>query len=79
MAGWVFSVSLSSSSGPSKISRESGKPRASSASAKVWGGDEEFIGEFAAHAYGLRTLPRKEKSQFFLHFREDCILPDQRE
>src|ERR1039458_5589835 len=36
MAGWVFSVRRRSSSGPSKINFEIGKPSASSASAKVW-------------------------------------------
>ena len=35
IAGWVFSVSLRSSSGPSKQSREMEKPRASSISSKT--------------------------------------------
>ena len=28
---------------------------------KGLGGNRKALGEFAAHAYGLRTLPRKEK------------------
>src|SRR3989338_5471850 len=35
MAGWVLAVSFNSSSGPSKQSRESGKPAARSASSKT--------------------------------------------
>ncbi len=37
---------------------------------KGLGGDGETSPEFAAHANGLRTLPRKEKSDFGGHFRE---------
>ena len=43
---------------------------------KGLGGDRKTLGKLAAHANGLRTLPRKEKSNFCGHFREDCIAPD---
>ena len=69
MAGCVFSVSRRSSSGPSKQSCESGKPSAASASAKVCSGNGKSLGKLAAHANGLRTLPRKEKSNLCGHFR----------
>jgi len=35
-------------------------------------GDGEASPEFAAHANGLRTLPRKKKGEFDGHFREHC-------
>ena len=34
--------------------------------------DRKTLGKIAAHANGLRTLPRKEKSDLGSHFREDC-------
>jgi hypothetical protein len=37
---------------------------ASSASAKVWAATGKRSAKFAAHANGLRTLPRKEESDF---------------
>ena len=36
-------------------------------------GNGKSLGELAAHAYGLRTLPRKEKGDLVGHFSEDCI------
>ena len=51
-AGWVFSVSPSSSSGPSQQSRERGKPRAASASAKA----ARASGTAAAHARPMPTF-----------------------
>ncbi len=42
-------------------------------SSKGLGGDGKVVGKLAAHAYGLRTLPRKEKGNFGGHFRKDCI------
>ena len=35
-------------------------------------GNGKTLGKFAAHAYALRTLPRKEKCKFISHAREDC-------
>jgi hypothetical protein len=37
-------------------------------------GDGEVVGEVAAHANGLRTLARKEKSESGRHFRKDFIV-----
>ena len=36
-------------------------------------GDVKMLGEFAAHAHGLRTLTREKKCDFRCHSREDCI------
>ena len=36
-------------------------------------GNRETLGEIAAHAHGLRTLPRKEKCNLLIHSIEDCI------
>ncbi len=38
-------------------------------------GNGKSFGEIAAHANGLRTLPRKEKGDLVGHFSEDCIGP----
>ena len=61
IAGCVFSVSVSRSSGPSKISRLSGSPSASSASAKRVAADRKGVGERLAHADLLRSLSGKDE------------------
>src|ERR1035437_8631998 len=39
------------------------------------GGYRKKLREVAPHADGLRTLTRKKKSEFGVHFRGDCIPP----
>ena len=62
MAGCVFSVSRRSSSGPSKHSLRKRKAERRVGLGKGFGGYGKSLGKLAAHANGLRTLPRKEKS-----------------
>ncbi len=63
IAGCVFSVSLRSSSGPSKQSFEIGKPSAASASSKTACDSGKLRVEVAAHAGILRGLAGKEESE----------------
>jgi len=70
MAGWVFSVSFRSSSGPSKSVLKSGSRelrRLRQRFARRW----EELREIAAHADGLRTLAWKEKCKFGVHAIQD--------
>ncbi len=61
IAGWVFSVSSSCSSGPSKHSRLNDSPSAASASSNVCAADGKRVGQRLAHADFLRALPRKNE------------------
>ena len=61
MAGCVFSVSTSRSSGPSKHSWLSGSPSAASASSNTASALRVGLGQRAAHADFLRALPWKHE------------------
>ena len=39
---------------------------------KCFGGNGKALGEFAAHANGLRTLSGKKEGDLFDHCKEDC-------
>ena len=68
IAGCVFSVSRRSSSGPSKQSLESAKSERLIGLGKRLGSNRKSLGQLAAHANRLRTLARKQKTQFFVSF-----------
>ena len=72
-AGCAFSVSVSSLSGPSNISRDRCCDRASSTSSNSWRAGAKRLGQRLAHAGRLRSLAGKDKSPF--HVR--CILASQ--
>ena len=59
--------SVSSSSGPSKASLDSGRPSTASACGEEGGGGGGVRAEFAAHADGLRALPGKEECDLICH------------
>ena len=61
IAGWAFSVSLRSSSGPSRISLKRFWPSASSTSPNTSRAACAGLGQRGAHADRLAALPRKKK------------------
>ena len=62
-AGWAFSVSVRSASGPSHISFDSFWPSASSTSCEHLAGGGEGVGQRLAHADGLAALARKDECE----------------
>ena len=62
-AGWAFSVRVSVSIGPSRISLESFSPSASSTSSNTSRGGGEGLGQLGAHADGLAALAGKDEGE----------------
>ena len=61
IAGWVCSVSLRVSSGPSKISFESAKPKRRIGLFKDGARGRKALIELSSHANGLRPLPGEQE------------------
>jgi hypothetical protein len=75
MAGCVFSVRRRVFFRPFETELRKREAERRVGLGKGFGGNGKSLGELAAHANGLRTLPRKEKSNFVDISDEDFIAP----